>query len=112
MFFFISSDPASSFKHKNKNIVITYTNLETDDELDVLRELVHLFQLHAHTSWSDRVTHLVVKTLNDGTCLRTRKYVNALLSNCFIVTFEWAKDCLRTKSLRPEVFIYYTVSIF
>jgi len=93
-----------SSNQKNKKIFLTYTNLETDDDLDVLREMVHLFNIHVNTMWSERITHLVVKTGNDGSCLRTKKYLNALLSNCYIVVLDWAKDCLSRKTLLPEVF--------
>ncbi|XP_015364951.1 PREDICTED: uncharacterized protein LOC107162514 isoform X2 [Diuraphis noxia] len=87
---------------KNKHIVITYTNVE-DDELEVLQELVDVFELNAHISWDDSVTHLIVKTLPTGRCIRTKKLMNALLINCFIITMEWAENCLASKKLLPEL---------
>ncbi|XP_022179489.1 uncharacterized protein LOC111040071 isoform X1 [Myzus persicae] len=87
---------------RNGNIVISYTNVE-DCELEILQELVDLFELDARVSWSDSVTHLIVKTLPTGRCIRTKKFMNALLLNCFIITLEWAKNCLASKTLLPEV---------
>lgn len=87
---------------RNEHIIITYTNVESD-ELDVLQQLVDLFQLNAHVSWNDSVTHLIVKTHPNGRCIRTKKIINALLLNCFIISFEWAKDCLTSQKLLPEV---------
>ncbi|XP_025190776.1 uncharacterized protein LOC112591234 [Melanaphis sacchari] len=87
---------------KNKHIVITYTNVE-NDELEVLQELVDMFKLNAHVAWSDSVTHLIVKTLPNGRCIRTKKFINALLLNCFIISLDWAKDCINSKTLLPEV---------
>lgn len=107
--FTVFSDPFSC-NQKNKRIFLTYTNLDTDDDLNILRALIRLFDIHANTTWSERVTHLIVKTADDGSCLRTKKYLNALLSNCFIVTFEWAKDCLSTKTLLPEVLLAHLIS--
>ncbi|XP_060852473.1 uncharacterized protein LOC132930556 isoform X1 [Rhopalosiphum padi] len=87
---------------KNKHIVVTYTNIENED-LEVIQELVDTFKLNAHVRWNDSVTHLIVKILPNGKCVRTRKIMNALLLNCFIVSFEWAKDCITSKTLLPEV---------
>jgi len=87
---------------KNKHIIITYTNIESN-ELEVLQDLVDTFKINAHVGWNDSVTHLIVKTLPDGRCVRTKKFMSALLFNCFIVSLEWAKDCLTSKTLLPEV---------
>jgi len=100
-FIFILSNP-ENHSVRNQHIVITYTNVE-DAELEVLQELVDMFELNAHISWSDSVTHLIVKTLPSGRCVRTKKLMNALLLNCFIISFEWAKHCLTSKTLLPEV---------
>lgn len=78
--------------------------MKSDEELDVLRELINVFDIHAHTEWSDKITHLVVKTWGDNYCMRTRKYMNAILANCYIVNFDWAKDSLNSKTLLSEVF--------
>jgi len=100
-FIFVLSDP-ENHSIRNKHIVITYSNVE-DNELEVLQELVDVFELNAHISWNDSVTHLIVKTLPTGRCIRTKKFMNALLINCFIITLEWAKNCLASKTLLPEV---------
>jgi len=100
-FILVLSNP-ETHSARNNNIVITYTNVE-DDELEVLQELVDVFELNAHVSWSDSVTHLIVKTLPTGRCIRTKKFMNALLLNCFIITLDWAKNCLASKTLLPEV---------
>lgn len=77
--------------------------MKTDEELDILKKLIHVFDIHAHTDWSNDVTHLVVKTYEDNFCMRTKKYMNAMLGNRFIVTIDWAKDSLNSKILQPEV---------
>jgi len=77
--------------------------LETIDELDILKEFLNCFGVHASTPWCDNITHLIVKPDKNGKCLRTSKYLNALLSNCTIVCFQWLIDCLASKSLLPEV---------
>jgi len=100
-FIFILSNP-KNHSVRNQRIVITYSNVK-DDELKVLQELVDVFDLYAYISWDDRVTHLVVKTLPSGRCIRTKKFLNALLFNCFIVTMDWVKNCLSSKTLLPEV---------
>ncbi|CAI6350973.1 unnamed protein product [Macrosiphum euphorbiae] len=87
---------------KNQRKVITYSNVK-DDELKVLQELIHVFDLNSYISWDDRVTHLIVKTLPSGRCIRTKKFMYALLFNCFIITMDWAKNCLSSKTLLPEV---------
>lgn len=100
-FILVLSNPVNR-SLRNGNIVISYTNVE-DCELEILQELVDLFELDARVSWSDSVTHLIVKTLPTGRCIRTKKFMNALLLNCFIITLEWAKNCLASKTLLPEV---------
>lgn len=78
----------------------------------MIQELVDTFKLNAHVRWNDSVTHLIVKILPNGKCVRTRKIMNALLLNCFIVSFEWAKDCITSKTLLPEVYNFYTILVF
>lgn len=102
-FTYVFSNSVSS--ENGDKIVVTYSNVNTEEELDVLRELIHVFDIHAHAEWSDRITHLVVKTAGDNDyCLRTTKYMSAILANCYIVTFDWAKDSLSSKTLLPEVY--------
>lgn len=98
---FIHSNPGSH-SGNNQHIVITYSNVE-DEELQVLQELVDMFELNAHVSWNDSVTHLIVKTNIKGRCIRTNKFMNALLLNRFIVTMDWARNCLSSRKLLPEV---------
>ncbi|XP_001943815.2 uncharacterized protein LOC100168324 [Acyrthosiphon pisum] len=86
---------------RNRCIVITYSNVENDD-LRLLQELIDVFDLYAYISWNDRVTHLIVKTLPSGRCNRTKKFMNALLLNRFIITMDWVKNCLSSKTLLPE----------
>lgn len=72
------------------------------DDLNIIRKLAEFFDFNAFTMWNDSITHLIIKT--DGNkCVRTKKYYNALLSHCFIVSFEWAKACVLAKTLLPEV---------
>ncbi|KAE9543007.1 hypothetical protein AGLY_002918 [Aphis glycines] len=87
---------------RNRHIVITYTNVE-NKELEVIRDLVDMFKLNVSISWTDKVTHLILKTNADKRCIRTKKFMNALLLNCFIISLEWAKDCITSKTLLPEV---------
>jgi len=98
---FILSNP-ENHSVSNQHIVISYSNVE-DSELEVLQELIDMFELNAHISWDDSVTHLIVKTLPSGICVRTKKFMNALLLNRFIITMEWAKNCLSSRTLLPEV---------
>jgi len=95
---------------KNKHIVVTYTNVE-NRELEVIRDLVDMFKLKVTISWKNSVTHLILKTNADKRCIRTKKFMNALLMNCFIISLEWAKDCITSKTLLPEVYDFYTVLI-
>lgn len=110
-FLFDFSDP-ENHSVENKRIHITFTNFDTENEMKVLKELVGVFNLNIQKVWSDRITHLVVKTLPDGTCMRTTKFMNALLFNCFIISLEWAVNCLASKKLLPEVCNYHTVILF
>lgn len=100
-FMFILSNPGNH-SVSNQHIVITYSNVE-DEELQVLQEFVDMFELDAHVSWNDSITHLIVKTQPAGRCIRTNKFMNALLLNCFIVSMEWAQNCLSSRTLLPEV---------
>lgn len=70
-----------------------------------------MFKLNVSVTWDDRVTHLILKTNAERRCIRTKKFMNALLLNCFIVSLEWAKDCITSKTLLPEVYDFYTVLI-
>jgi len=100
-FLFVLSDSENA-SLRNKHIVITYTNIE-DEDLGVIQELVDMFELNAHVTWNDNVTHLITNTLPTGRCIRTKKFMNAMLINCFIISLEWVKNCLASKTLLPEV---------
>ncbi|XP_050530449.1 uncharacterized protein LOC126899512 [Daktulosphaira vitifoliae] len=93
----------SSKKSRNKLMVLSYSNLDTENELNVLRNFMSIFNIFINPSWDDNITHLVVKTNDDGTSPRTKKCMNALLSNRAIVTLKWVEDCVNTKTLLPEV---------
>lgn len=85
----------------HKRIVIAHSNMEHDD-LIIIRKFAELFDCDAYTKWNDSITHLIINT-DDNKCVRTKKFYNALLSHCFIVSFEWAKACVLAKTLLPEV---------
>ncbi|XP_022096820.1 BRCA1-associated RING domain protein 1-like [Acanthaster planci] len=48
------------------------------------------------------VTHLVASCNRDNLCMRTMKYLNAILAGVWIVSFNWAVECLKTKSRAAE----------
>ncbi|XP_050426026.1 uncharacterized protein LOC126836549 isoform X2 [Adelges cooleyi] len=99
------SFPSISFnkKCKNKSMIITYSNLDTDEELDSLKIFMTMFNVVINPSWVDNVTHVVVKPNNDGTCPRTKKCINALLSNRTIITLKWVEDCIKSQFVLSEL---------
>lgn len=74
-----------------------------EDDIDVLTEFANFFDIKLLNAWDDSVTHLVVNTNDSNKCVRTKKYIYAILSHCFIVSFNWVKECLFSKSLLTEV---------
>lgn len=97
----LGSPSSCSTEQTHKRIVIAHSNMEHDD-LNTIRKLADLFNFDAYTTWNDSTTHLIIKTVGNK-CVRTKKFYNALLSHCFIVSFEWAKACVLAKTLLPEV---------
>lgn len=66
--------------------------------------MLELFEnVDLELSWTDNVTHLILKTDNKGHLCRTKKYFWGILSNCYIVNLEWVKKCIDTKCLQHEV---------
>ncbi|XP_038044952.1 BRCA1-associated RING domain protein 1-like [Patiria miniata] len=48
------------------------------------------------------VTHLVASCNRDDLCMRTMKYLNAILSGVWVVSFNWITECLKKKSRAAE----------
>ncbi|VVC38208.1 Hypothetical protein CINCED_3A009508 [Cinara cedri] len=89
----------------NNKIIMTYSNISSENDIITLRKWSRLFNvcsLNIQTKWDDSITHLVVKTLDNNVCPRTLKFMYALLSGCHVVNFEWVLGCLRTKRILPE----------
>jgi len=88
-------------------MVIAFVNLTLDEEemvVQLLRLLKISFNVCLKQNWDDTVTHLIVNTVGNGICKhRSIMYMHALLSNCYIVSTEWVKECLNTGYLVPEV---------
>lgn len=87
----------------NNVIVLAYDNYLTDENQRQVRKLSEVFDIRIHSSWSDDITHLVVQCYSTGHCLRTAKYLNALVSHSYIVDMQWVNDSLSFKSLQLEV---------
>lgn len=90
--------------YTRQRIVIAYDNMNYDD-LVVINNFSNKFGFEICRHWNDSVTHLIIKTDGNSICNRTKLYFDALVSHCFIVSFEWAKTCLATKCCLPEVCI-------
>lgn len=78
-------------------------NFVNDDELDLIKRMAIKFGFTIHLTWSDVITHLVVKTFSTNICLRTPNFANALLFDRCIVNLEWVKESFSRESLQLEV---------
>lgn len=79
----------------------------SDDDMKIIKQFAIMFNIHTlnlTSKWDDRITHFIAKTQSDNLCdIRTFKFLHALLSGCFIVSFEWVQQCLNSRTLLPEV---------
>ncbi|XP_033639639.1 BRCA1-associated RING domain protein 1-like [Asterias rubens] len=55
------------------------------------------------SEFGSEVTHLVASCNHDNLCMRTMKYLNAVLSGIWVVSFNWITECLRIKGQAEEV---------
>ena len=55
------------------------------------------------SSWSPRVTHVVVRTDEDGGTDRTLKYLQGVAGGCWVVSCDWIKESRRMGKIMPEV---------
>lgn len=86
-----------------KTKALLLDNFVNDDELDLIKRMAAKFGFAIHMSWSNVITHLVVKTLSTNVCLRTPNFANALLFDCYIVNLDWVKESFSRGSLQNEV---------
>lgn len=85
-------------------MVLTCSGNLTDRELNLVKKMACMFNIHAETTWSSNTTHIIVVPNDLGNCYPTQKFLNGMLNNCFIVTHRWVQDCITSKSLLPEVY--------
>lgn len=88
-------------------MVIAFVDLTLDEE-EMVIQLVDLFAISfdvcVKQEWDDTVTHLIVNTVGNSIYKhRSIMYMHALLSNCYIISTGWMKECLNTGLLVPEV---------
>jgi hypothetical protein len=85
------------------SIKVSITGVQTDAEINIIKQMVYMFNLQAQTKWTSDITHLVAVVHPDNRCDPTKKFLNAILNHCYIVKFQWVLDCVDKKSLLPEV---------
>jgi len=83
------------------SVVILTTGLSRSerDEVSQCIDKLHWKQVGA---FSSQVTHIVTIVNDDGSCPRTVKYLQAVLSGKWIVNIDWITTCLGFKSKVPE----------
>lgn len=81
---------------------LTFSNFDIS-EMDTMVKFCEMFNIALMNEWSDQITHLIIKLQVNGKPLKTRKYINAILSHCYIVTDEWVQECMNSNTLVSEV---------
>lgn len=86
-------------------MIVTYSHMCPFDVIQLKNwaSIYGIKVVNVDSNWNDNITHLIVKTKADSVCLRTLKFMNALLSNCLIISFEWVTDSKKKGELQPEV---------
>lgn len=93
----------STYHGNETNVVITITNYTTPREMVIFGNFVQRFNITIELTWSDRITHIVVNSKELCEYRFTDKIFKGVLSNKFIITMDWIRDCLESDFLISEV---------
>ncbi|KAK8951163.1 hypothetical protein KSP39_PZI004280 [Platanthera zijinensis] len=52
--------------------------------------------------WKQNVTHVIAATNEDGACMRTMKYLMAILTGRWVLNIGWIRACLEAEDFVPE----------
>lgn len=87
-------------------MVLCHTGMDTVEEIDTIKRMARMFKIKAETNWSYRTTHLIVMLNSKGFCDPTVKFLRSMINNCCIVNYQWVQDCVSSKSLLSEVYMF------
>ncbi|XP_015795209.1 nipped-B-like protein B [Tetranychus urticae] len=96
-----SRSNASKNSKSNSRILIASTLL-TADQKKTLEKLQKSLGVRITADFPSNVTHLVTKSDSNKRAVRSLKYMKALLSHKWIVSFDWITESLKAGELLPE----------
>ncbi|XP_077295392.1 uncharacterized protein LOC143917686 [Arctopsyche grandis] len=91
----------SSDRIQAKNICIACSCLPLEQKNSIMNLATSMGWNFTET-FSKDMTHLIVKVDQDNISSRSVKYMQAVASGCWIVSFKWAEQCINTKSHAEE----------
>ncbi|KAG0486252.1 hypothetical protein HPP92_008347 [Vanilla planifolia] len=89
---------SSSFR---KDLVICGSDL-SKEEKTLLSNFARINCLTIAQQWKPNVTHVIAATNENGACIRTMKYLMAILSGRWVLNMGWIRACLAAERLLPE----------
>ncbi|XP_793413.3 BRCA1-associated RING domain protein 1 [Strongylocentrotus purpuratus] len=87
---------------QDRHVVLLGTGLKAREKM-ALQTCSDLLQGRVVDEFSPEVTHLVAACEEDGQCLRTMKYMQAVLAGRWVVSFKWVKECIKLEERVEEV---------
>ncbi|XP_020692326.1 BRCA1-associated RING domain protein 1 isoform X1 [Dendrobium catenatum] len=85
----------------SKDWMICGSDLSKDEKV-ILEKFARLSGVLVTYQWKQNVTHVIAATNEDGACIRTMKYLMAILNGRWVLNMGWIKACLEAEHLVPE----------
>ncbi|PKA52113.1 Protein breast cancer susceptibility 1-like [Apostasia shenzhenica] len=84
-----------------RDLVICGSDLSKEDKL-LLDKFAKLSGLTVTYQWEQNVTHVIAATNEDGACIRTMKFLMAILNGIWVLSMGWIIACLESGHPVPE----------
>ncbi|XP_020584909.1 BRCA1-associated RING domain protein 1 isoform X2 [Phalaenopsis equestris] len=85
----------------SKDWLICGSDLSKEEKV-IMEEFTKLSGVPVTYQWKQNVTHVVAATKDDGACIRTMKFLMAILNGMWVLNVGWIKACLEAERLVPE----------